>query len=294
VKLLHLQARQLAPYAEGLRALESSIRYPVGDGEDHFTIDHGPDYHPFFSEMGEAHFMVGVDGDEVFASLAGVFRTACLGERHIQTAYLGDFKLAPSHRGRGLGRRMGTKCLRLLWDQPELRRWRIAYGAAMRGDRGDVTRTLRGLHPGRLMRPLAEQAMYFEAPSRLRSLGDGPPTPPGGLDLGGTQAPGPLFVSTEGRKNLRLESTGQHWPLMHLPRAPQHWTSLGSMLAEAAHTLPGDSVACFAVDRRLDGHIRWLHSVGIEAGATCTLYALTRPGTLPRGLPWVHLATSEI
>ncbi len=295
-RLLHVPAADLGPFVDGLRALEGSITYPVGDGADHFRIDHGPDYHPFFSDMGEAHFLVGLDGDEVFASLAGVLRSATLGNRTIPTAYLADFKLARAYRGRGFGRQMATTCLRLLWQKPELRRWHLAYGAAMRGAEGDVTRTMRGLHPGRIMRPLASLALYFQAPETLRDLGDGPPSPdPEGLDLSGTDSDAPLFVSTKGRKDLRLESTGTHWPLMHLPTGPQHWKDgLGGLLARASTALPAGSTACFSVDQRLQDHIVWLHNAGVEVGATCTVYALGRPGLLPRQLPWVHLSTSEI
>ena len=216
--------------------------------------------------------------------------------RALGTAYLADLKLAKSHRGGQLNRRIAMTCLRLLCQKPELRRWSIAYGAAMRGDRGDVMRTLRGWHPGRALRPLAGLALYFEPPERLRGLGTGPPRPVHhGLDLSGALEPGPLFESTEGRKDLRLASTGAHWPLMHLRRSPQHWQGgLGGMLAEAATTLPTGTVACFGLDRRLEDHVRWLHAAGIEAGATCTLYALTVPGTLPPQLPWVHLPTHEI
>lgn len=292
-RLVYSAAADLGPYAAGLCALEAGIAYPVGDGADHFTIDHGPSYHPFFSQMGDAHFLIGIDGDDVVASLAGVLRTAVLGDRRIETAYLADLKLAPTHRGGGLNRRIAMKCLQLLWAKPGLRRWRLAYGAAMRGERGDVTRTLRGLHPGRILRPLARLRLFFEPPDKLRGLGEGPPRPPqDGLDLSG--ASGSLFESTKGRKDLRLDSTGAHWPLMHLCRPPQQWTDgLGGILAQAAD-LPTDTVACFGLDERLDDHIRWLHAAGVEPGATCTLYALVLPGTLPPALPWVHVATSEI
>lgn len=302
MELLHLRPDELAPYAPGLCALEAAIRYPVGE-DDHFAIDHGADYHPFFSEMGDAHFMVGVDGDRVFASLAGVFRAATIGPRRISTVYLGDFKIDREYRGRQLGRKMGVMCLKLLWRKPELRRWRLAYGAAMRGERGDVTRSLGRFHPGRLMSPLAELALYFVSPEQLRGLGDGPPAPPdNGLDLGGTHAaegaplsPVPLTVSTAGRKDLRLESTGAPWPLVHLPQSPQHWVGgLGGMLAQAAEEIPTDALACFGVDRRLDDHTRWLRDRGLGDGATCTIYALSYPGTVPADLPWVHLAPSEI
>ena len=45
----------LKPYVVGLRKLEREISYPIADGADSFVIDHGVNYHPFFSKMGKKH-----------------------------------------------------------------------------------------------------------------------------------------------------------------------------------------------------------------------------------------------
>ncbi len=294
-ELHYLQGDELVRFQRGLAALEGDIWYPVGDGEDEFAIDHGDHYQKFFTEMGEAHFLIGVDGDEVVASLAGVFRSALLGEKEIPTVYLGDLKIADSHRGGNITRRMATTCLKLLW-KPRMRRFKIAFGVGMRGEHGDASRSLRGAHPGKLLRPLAELALYFVRPEELVGLGIGPAAPVGtGLDLSGNREPPPLFVSTAGRKDLRLRSTGQHWPLVHIPRSPNHWEQgLGQMLSRAGSEMPAESLACFCLDRGLEEPIRWLADNGIVSTTTGTVYALVLPGTLLRKRAWVHLATSEI
>ncbi len=155
LRVVRVDAANLAPYVPGLRALEASIRYPLGDGADHFCIDHGPTYADFFRQLGDAHFLVALDGDRVAGSLCGVAREARLGGRRVPTMYLCDFKLAATHRGRGFGRHLGARALAALVEEPRVRRWQVAYFAAMRGERGDVARSLRGLHAGRLLRPEA-------------------------------------------------------------------------------------------------------------------------------------------
>src|SRR5258707_875358 len=92
-RILHLSADDLAPHARGLIALEQSIRYPVGT-TDAFTIDHGPRYAPFFTEMGAAHFLLAVDGDDVLGSVVGVVKQAQAGTRITDALYVCDLKVA--------------------------------------------------------------------------------------------------------------------------------------------------------------------------------------------------------
>ena len=66
----------------------------------------------------------------------------------------------------------------------------------------------------------------------------GAPAPPrsAGAVLGGAQ--GPDFCSTAGSKDLRLVSSGQPWPLIHLPLGPAAWRpSWGAWLQRCATQL---------------------------------------------------------
>jgi hypothetical protein len=289
------------PYAPSLRQLEESIRYPIADGADRFFIDHGERYHPFFSAMGQAHFLLALRGDEVVGSVAGVVRTARVAGRELRALYVCDLKVSREERGRGLARRMLQRGFLELLRRPELRACRMIYGAAIRGERGDVMRSARGLHPLKLGRPTARLALYFVPPERLARIdvSRAPRPPPSmGLELGpassaSLEAPG--LCSTAGRKDLRLESTGQPWPLVHLPLGPSAWKpswgayqrACGEVLV--ARSLPGS--ACFAIDERLADHIAWLVGEGIRPDTVCTVYALSLSLRHPG---WVHLPTSEI
>lgn len=284
-------------YGAELRALESAIVYPTDD--DAFTIDHGADYAAFYRGLGEAHYLVAESAGAVVGVFAGALRVATLGERAVPTVYLGDLKVAPTHRGTGLARTLAIGALKMM-RQRRFRRWRLVYFAAMRGTQGDVTRSLRGVNPGRLLRPLGRLAVYFVDPSRLAALDlrDAPPpvrTP--GLDLSADIDVD--RVSTAGRKDLRLASTGEPWPLVHLVRGPRAWTpSLGHYLRRCGRAAWRDGeVACFSVDERLTNQIKWLRDQGVLAGATCTVYGFAWPGTagrIRRGARWLHLATAEI
>ena len=299
LRLVKTDAAGLAPYAAGLARLEQGITYPVGDGADHFQIDHGPSYHPFFSSMGDAHFLLALDGDEVVGNVTGVVRTVRRRSRVAHGLYVCDLKVAPHHRGTGLARRMLLAGLASIAKEPRTRRVRLLYGAAMRGAAGDVLRSARGLNPLKLGRSVARLSLYFVRPEQLAVLRpDGAPPPPrldAGLDLSPDAAE--AWVDTAGRKDLRLQSTGAAWPLVHLPLGPVSWGgSLGAHLQRCGRELLTRGVAgqaCFGLDERLEDHVAWLRSAGIFPGASCTVYLLSLIPSFRR-VRWVHLATSEI
>ncbi len=297
VRLFHLFSDELAPYQAGLARLEAEIRYPIADGADHFRIDHGARYAAFFERMGDAHFLMALDGDQVVGIFSGINRFAESGGRRVRTQYGADYKIAPAYRGGKLSRRYLLTALAMAF-RPATPSWRIVYVAAMRGTRGDVMRAARGITPMRLGRPAARLAVYFTEPRLLAKLepAGAPPVVEGGLDLSPDalhDAPG--VTSTAGCKDLRLESTGRPWPLTHLPLGPRAWRpNLGAYLRACGESI-GDAqtTACFALDERLVDQIGWLAANGIRAGASCTVYLLRWPFA-PRPAPWVHLATSEI
>lgn len=295
IRFLNLRPDQLEPYVSGLRALEYDIEYPIADGADSFRIDHGPLYHPFFSTMGEAQIVVGLDGDRVVATMAGVLREGLLCGRTTHVMYGADMKVAKSHRGQGIPRKMLMFALGKLLREPRGTSWRYAYVAAMRGAKGDVMRTVSGLHPAKLAHPAAELVIYFVQPEKLAALDlSGPPTPPRVDELIDLSSwPSSPMISTAGRKDLRLRSTdGAPWPLVHLPYAPSR-PSWARYLRECGASLDPRSIACFGLDVRLRDHVSFLAKSGITPGAVCTVYALSlTPRT--RGARFLHLSTAEI
>ncbi len=297
MKLLHLRPADLPPYQAGLERLESGIRYPIGDGADHFRIDHGARYASFFERMGAAHFLLAVDGDEVVGNFAGVGKWVEGGGRRVPAVYGADWKIAPAWRGGKLAQRFLWTGLSKIFD-PDIPRWRLTYVAAMRGARGDVMRSASRWSPMKLGRPAARLAVYFVPRERLMTIDPAncPSVAPGGLDLSPDAIANPPGVtSTAGCKDLRLESTGRPWPLVHLPLGPRAWRpSFGAYLRRAADALPDGVTACFALDERLTDLTSWLRARQVTPGAGCTVYMFRLPLLSPRPEPWIHLATSEI
>ncbi|MDP1828873.1 MAG: GNAT family N-acetyltransferase [Archangium sp.] len=298
VRLLHVRPGELAPWVEQLAALERDISYPIDDGRDRFVISHGAAYHPFFSALGEAHFLLALEGDRVIGCVAGVRKPVQAPRGEVAAVYLGDLKVHADWRGRRVPARMMAKALAISLGDWSALHWRFAFGAAMRGDRGDVMRSVKGANVMRLGSSFATLDMYFASPATLAGLdvSGAPATPKSpGLDL--SPAEQRDVVSTSGSKDFVLRSTGKPWTLVHLPRGPAGWgESHAAYLRRGGEQLVKDGApgpACFAIDRRLTAERGFLKARGLEPGAVCTVYALATT-TKVRGATWVHLATSEI
>jgi hypothetical protein len=298
MKIDFVDAAHLRQFQEQLRALEGGIEYPIADGADFFTIDHGDDYTAFFTGLGDPRFLIAVEGDRLQGTICGILRRCAQGGKIYPSVYGSDLKLAPEVRGTGLWKKMLWKGFFLSMRPSFLKQWKIGYVAAMQGERGDVMRTAKGMHAAKMGKASARLAIYFIEPARLAAIdpaGAPPPPSSAGLDLS-PDATAP-WMTTAGKKDLRLKSTGKPWPLQHLPLGPSHWTPsfaaylqrCGQALVDGGHPGP----CCFSLDHRLADHIEHLESRGIHAGATCTVYSFRMPGG-PRPEPWVHLATSQI
>jgi hypothetical protein len=153
-------------------------------------------------------------------------------------------------------------------------------------------------------------AIYFVAPATLAALDpSGCPAvqPRGvldlsplvsspGLDLGTTTGDdAPSSISTAGKKDLRLVSTGAPLPLAHFAWNPAFCrpSYAHALRALGARLLAERSPAqvCFALDERLAPLTGWLAARGVTTDTRATVLGLSLPGSR-RGI--VHLATSDI
>ncbi|MCA3012782.1 MAG: GNAT family N-acetyltransferase [Myxococcaceae bacterium] len=298
MRVVHVTADALGPWVPQLRALEAGISYPIDDGRDRFELSHGGGYHGFFSKMGEAHFLLALEGDALLGCVAAVRKPVRVGGAEVPAVYLADLKVAPAARGRGVPARLLFRALSVWARSPRRLSWRFAFGAAMRGARGDVMRAAKGVTPMKLASAVARLHVYFERPEVLAALKvTGAPPPPAGAGLDLSPEASTEVVSTAGLKDFVLASTGAPWPLVHLPRGPSGWgASHAAALARGGRALvqqgaPGP--ACFALDDRLEAERHFLEAQGVRPGAVCTVYGLSMTRRMAT-VPWVHLATSDI
>jgi len=297
VRLLIVDEKALQPYIQGLKDLEAGIEYPIEGGADHFTIHHGQDYSPFFTNRGKARFLVALEKDRVVGSCAAIWRETQFEQRKVMGLYLADLKLSHRFRGTGLARRLVWWTF-LRWPfVSDYKGWDFAFFAAMGGAKGDVKRTFGGVHLGRMTAQAARLRVYFLPPATLVNLPDNGPSQPQALGVQLSPDHGSAINWNKGTKDFLLHSTQKPWELAHLPPLGHLGPDLGKTLrdfGQILHTKNPESLACFALDEKLSGHHKWLTQHGLETTTICTIYAVSFFAPSLRKYPHLHMSTADI
>lgn len=190
-------------FQPGIVALEQAATYPLGD--DFFQLDHGRDYFAFFDRLGEVNYYMVVDGDRVAAVGAGVMRQIPYrqGEALRPAWYLCDLKVHPDYQRQHLSLRLLRYALNC-----DVERCDRGYTISMNPGDGRSNRLVR------IFERFASVTFRCTTTLRLYSL-----------DADKIRVLTPLLVkhrgaisylSLQGIKDLRLQSTGQILPLLHV------------------------------------------------------------------------------
>lgn len=186
-----------------IMALEQTARYPLGN--DFFQLDHGRDYFAFFDRLGELQYYAAIDSDLVCAVGAGILRQ--LPYRQTEAArdawYLCDLKVHPRYRRRNLPLKV-FRC----GFYSNVHRCDRGYAISMNPGDGSANRVVRLLErftPARLSRTVALNLYSLDA-SDMADL------EPLLIEYRGAIS----YLSLQGVKDLRLQSTGQILPLLHV------------------------------------------------------------------------------
>ena len=202
-----LTLSERAAFQERVVALEKGVSYPLGD--DRFEIDHGEDYFAFFDRLGETHYCVALDGEQVVAVVCNVLRSVPRheGVKPEPIWYGCDLKVHPDYRGRWLPWKMLTSAL----SSKNLECGR-GYGISMNpGDRSG-NRMVRLCERFTLasMRVGTSLVFYSLTADKMRQVAPLVQNERGRL--------GYLFLG--GIKDIVLQSTGAAMPLLHLQFGP--------------------------------------------------------------------------
>ncbi|MBI1382147.1 MAG: hypothetical protein GC161_13810 [Planctomycetaceae bacterium] len=193
-----LDADSAQEFAAGLSALERDVWYPLG--ADRFRIDHGRRYTAFFERLGEVHVHLALEAETVVGVLVAVLRRSPFDGRDLW--YLADLK----------SRGEGASVTASLWGAF---RDRAGAGRGFAVSMDPASGTNRLVHMAvRRLRPrpaaLARLQFHFlDAEGAERAVRELEPL------LGAVS-----FVDLSGAKDLRLESTGRPWPLLHAQFGP--------------------------------------------------------------------------
>lgn len=193
-----LDADGAQAFAADLLALERDVWYPLGD--DRFRIDHGRRYTAFFERLGDVRVHLALDAGNVVGVLVAVLRRSPFDGRDLW--YLADLK------SRGEGAAVTAALWRAFRSRAETTRGFAVSMDPARGPNRLVQMAVRRLEP----RPaaLAQLVFHFlDADGADRAVRELAPL------LGAVS-----FLDLGGAKDLRLESTGRPWPLVHAQFGP--------------------------------------------------------------------------
>ena len=190
-------------FQEGIVSIETIAKYPLG--KDFFQIDHGLDYFAFFDRLGKVNYYVMHEDNIVGAVGAGILRQIPYqqGEAPMSAWYLCDLKVHPNYQRRNLSLRILTHAI-----VDGIRECSCSYTISMNPGDGSPNRWVKVI--GKYSRikfttstqlgiySLDAATMSYIAPLIIKHRGD------------------ISYMSLKGIKDLRLQSTGNILPLVHV------------------------------------------------------------------------------
>lgn len=186
-----------------ITAIEQTATYPLGD--DFFRLDHGSDYFAFFDRLGEVNYYAAVEGERVAGVGAGVLRQIPYrqGGAVRPAWYLCDLKVHPNYQRQQLSLRLLHYAL-----YPNILRCSQGYAISMNPGNGSPNRFVRILERFAPVKfccatllgiySLDAEIMCLLKPLIVEHRGD------------------ISYLSLRGVKDLRLQSSGQILPLLHV------------------------------------------------------------------------------
>ncbi|MBD2122271.1 hypothetical protein [Trichocoleus sp. FACHB-262] len=203
MKFHRLSLEERLRWQPGIAAIEQMASYPLGD--DFFQLDHGSDYFAFFDRLGSVNYYVALDGDRVAAVGAGVLRQVKTWRAEaLQPAwYLCDLKVNPLYQRQQLSMRILSHAI-----ADGLPNCVAGYTISMNTEDGSASRWVRVLERfdqiafcrATTLGIYSCDAMTMQKLEPILNKHRGPIT----------------YLSLQGVKDLRLQSTGQILPLLHV------------------------------------------------------------------------------
>jgi hypothetical protein len=195
------EERQL--FQPGIVAIEKIAKYPLGN--DFFQIDHGLDYFAFFDRLGIVNYYIMYEKEEVSAVGAGVLRSFPYQQGGLpQSAwYLCDLKVHPNYQRRNLSLRILSHAI-----VDGIRECNRGYSISMNPGDGSRNRWVKVIEKFTLVKFTTSTQLGIYSLDAA-TMNDVAPLI--------TQHRGNIsYLSLKGIKDIRLQSTGDILPLVHV------------------------------------------------------------------------------
>jgi hypothetical protein len=287
MKFQRISPDQRQAWQPQIVAIEQTTRYPLGD--DWFEIDHGDDYFAFFDRLGDIDYYIGLapqpgleqqsqqpleqQSEQLQVAIvgAGILRQVPFQQGAAPQAawYLCDLKVHPQHQGKrgSLG----------------ILRYAVAQGIG-RADRGYLISMNPGDgSPNRLVRVLERWPLVSLKQVETLNIYSVDASQMQRLEPLLNRHRGPIcYQSLDGIKDLRLQSTGEVLPLLHV-----QWAAPSAAGSARNHTATGFAHMFCAPSQ--DALAIELNKIGLQPTATASIVAHGM-----KDCDWRFVLTSDI
>ena len=292
-----IESANITEYQNELSNIEKSITYPLNGGADSFSINHGERYPQFFSDMGEARFILAFNGKKLCGSIAGIWKRIKINKKSICGLYIGDLKTISRYRGLKIPLKMVYHALLKYIFNPKYRGWDFLYYIGMNSQKGNVTKTFKGFHLGKFSKSICNQKIYIINSNNLNKLSHYNFRLQNGMII--DLSPNNLnkIITNEGKKNLTLQSSGEIMRLAHIHfQIDENINKTLSQFSKKIMNQFPDYKICFAVDEKNRDFIDFLNQNNIKSDTTCSVYTFNWPiiGYNLRNSKFISLSTAEI
>ena len=283
-------------YLKQLRVLEESIQYPLENGEGTFTIDHGKDYYPFFTQQGDkTRFVIIKANSEVIGVSVGMWKKILFFNKTYNGLYVADLKINPDYRKKEIVKQLLWHLL-IRWPlTKDYKGWDFSFFCTMLKNNQGVERSFKGFNPAKLARPRVLFNIYMVKPTDLLSL-DLKTLPKTHSENCINLSPRrkELILWNDGIKNIISSNSNSVFNFGHLHPQIFYNNKISQLKSAALKIEEKKGTACFAVDFRQTNLISWLKSNGIDTKTKCKLFSFSPFAPSIKDFNNIYISTGEI
>tara|TARA_B100001765_G_scaffold6867_1_gene3988 strand:+ start:980 stop:1879 length:900 start_codon:yes stop_codon:yes gene_type:complete len=288
---------QVKKYIRDFKTLEKKIEYPLEDGNGSFKIDHGLNYHTFFTQQGfKTRFAVIKKDEKIIGTVAGIWKPIRINNKDYTGFYISDLKIDSNYRKKNILRKLLWYLLKRWPITPDYQGWDFNYYCTMLRKGKGVDISFKSFNPAKLPSYSATMNIYMVNPRdllllNLNSLPDNEKSK--SINLSPLRVENVLW--NNGIKDIVSTTDNSIMQLGHLH--PQILTKkfssgFNEIISEIVHKDKG--LACFAVDYRETEKIKWLDSKGISTKTRCNIFSFSPFAPSLKKSDILYISTGEI
>ena len=162
---------QVKRYIRDFKTLEKKIEYPLEDGNGSFKIDHGLNYHTFFTQQGfKTRFAVIKKDEKIIGTVAGIWKPIRINNKDYTGFYISDLKIDSNYRKKNILRNLLWYLLKRWPITPDYQGWDFNYYCTMLRKGKGVDISFKSFNPAKLPSYSATMNIYMVNPRDLLLL----------------------------------------------------------------------------------------------------------------------------